>query len=242
MTDFNDTDWSGEEVVRWYLKEADMRVVDRRKQIEILKSFYNHFIGVGKGSKVLDLGCGDGIITQELLEFDGSIVATLIDGSEHMLENARTRLTSYENIRFIRLSFQELLKDDSSLKGKDYDLIFSSLAIHHLADREKKPLFECIYSHLKDDGCFVNLDIILSPSKTIEEWYLKLWRDWMRARQREYKIDDGTDDAIRRYLKEDHYRQLSTLDDQIGALRDIGFKDVDCLYKHGIFSIYAGRK
>ncbi len=242
MTDFKDTEWSGEEVVKWYLKEADMRVVDRRRQIEILKSFYKHFIGVGKASRVLDLGCGDGIITQELFELDDSISVTLVDGSDHMLEMARTRLASHENTRFIRMSFQELLKDGSVVGLQDFDLVFSSLAIHHLAGDEKKSLFKYIYSHLRDGGCFVNIDIILSPSKTLEEWYLDIWRDWMGARQREYGIEDDFEDATRRYLKDDHYSQLSTLGDQIDALKDVGFKDVDCLYKHGIFSIYAGRK
>jgi len=242
MTDFKDTEWSGEEVVKWYLKEADMRVVDRRRQIEILKSFYKHFIGVGKGSKVLDLGCGDGIITQELFEIDGSIVATLVDGSEHMLDMAKTRLASHENTRFIRMSFQELLKNGSAVGLQDFDLVFSSLAIHHLAEDEKKSLFEYIHSHLKDEGCFVNIDITLSPSKTLEKWYLKLWRDWMEARQREYGIENDFEDAIKGYLKDHHYSQLSTLGDQIAALKDVGFKDVDCLYKHGIFAVFAGRK
>jgi tRNA (cmo5U34)-methyltransferase len=33
-----------------------------------------------------------------------------------------------------------------------------------------------------------------------------------------------------------------TLNDQLNALRAAGFKDVDCYYKYGIFSMFGGRR
>jgi tRNA (cmo5U34)-methyltransferase len=33
-----------------------------------------------------------------------------------------------------------------------------------------------------------------------------------------------------------------TLKNQMDTLREIGFKDVDCFYKYGIFSMFGGRK
>ena len=48
-------------------------------------------------------------------------------------------------------------------------------------------------------------------------------------------------DIIRRYkgLEEN---KPDTLDDQLNTLRNFGFKDVDCFYKYGIFSMYGGMK
>ncbi len=60
--------------------------------LEILKSFYRHFLSEKEQKSILDLGCGDGMITQELFKVDNSISATLVDGSEDMLNSAKERL------------------------------------------------------------------------------------------------------------------------------------------------------
>ena len=31
-------------------------------------------------------------------------------------------------------------------------------------------------------------------------------------------------------------------EDQINALKEIGFREVDCYYKYGIFAVFGGRK
>ena len=54
----------------------------------ILKSFYRHFLAGKQQYRVLDLGCGDGILIDELLSIDASISATLVDGSADMLKKA----------------------------------------------------------------------------------------------------------------------------------------------------------
>ena len=245
MTEFEKTQWSKAETSNWFLKEADVRVVDRKRFIEILKSLYKHFIKTTSQNRVLDLGCGDGLITHELLKIDDSISATLIDGSDHMLEMAKERLdiAGFKNTRFIKISFQELLREDQNdICLPNFDLVFSSLAIHHLTMDEKKSLFDYIYSHLKKGGLFANIDILLSPTEDLEVWYLNLWREWMNDKQTSLNIDGNCEFTIDKYLEVNHHKTLSTLTDQLNALIDIGFRDVDCYYKHGIFAMYGGRK
>lgn len=78
--EFDRTPWADKEFARKYLEAADVQIVERRRLLVILKSFYKHFFGGKKQSRVLDLGCGDGVLTAALLEVDGSISATLVDG------------------------------------------------------------------------------------------------------------------------------------------------------------------
>ena len=92
MTKFNETRWSEGEYSGRYIDAADIIVIERRKMIEIVNSFYRHNILGRRERTLLDLGCGDGILTHELLTIDNSLSATLIDGSEEMLEKARIRL------------------------------------------------------------------------------------------------------------------------------------------------------
>ena len=62
MTEFNKSQWAKAEFTQEYRDNADVYVVERRRLLEILKSFYRHFIGNKTENKILDLGCGDGIV------------------------------------------------------------------------------------------------------------------------------------------------------------------------------------
>lgn len=240
MTEFNKSQWAKAEFTKAYRDSADFYIVERRRLLEILRSFYRHFIGNKTKINVLDLGCGDGIITHELLRIDDSIVATLIDGSEDMLNKAAERLKDFKNINFIKASFQEII--DKKIALQNFDFIVSSLAIHHLTMKEKKPLFRTIYSHLNVEGYFLNIDVILAPSDALEQWYLSLWREWISERKTTMGIEDNSyDDIIQRY-KDNRDNKPDTLDEQLNALKSVGFKDVDCYYKYGIFTMYGGRK
>jgi tRNA (cmo5U34)-methyltransferase len=240
MTDFNSTNWSKPEFSRQYRENADIYIVERRRMFDILKSFYRHFLK-GKGKcNVLDLGCGDGILTHELLSIDGTISATLIDGSADMLEKAEERLAGFRTIRFVRSSFQDVLNDD--VIREKFDLAVSSLAIHHLTLNEKRSLFGKIFSCLNDGGCFTNIDVILAPAPDLEQWYMKLWQEWMDEKKASLGIEkDMFGDIIKRYSELDENKP-DTLDDQLNALKAAGFRYVDCFYKYGIFAVYGGRK
>jgi len=240
MTEFNKSQWAKAEFTQEYRDSADVYIVERRRLFEIMKSFYGHFIGNRPNTNVLDLGCGDGIVIQELLKIDNSIAATLIDGSEDMLNKAKDRLKDFRNIHFIQASFQEILNKNIVLQR--YDFIVSSLAIHHLTIEEKTALFRTIYSHLNVGGYFLNIDVILAPSDALEQWYLLLWKQWIEEKKSFLGIEGSHyDDIIGRY-KDNTDNKPDILAVQLNALQAIGFKDVDCFYKYGIFTMYGGRK
>ncbi len=240
MTEFNRSNWARPEFVRQYRDNADIYIVERRRMIGITKSFYKHFLSVRKENNILDLGCGDGIITHKLLEIDESMTATLIDGSEDMLNKAKERLQGYDNVNFIKASFQNVI--EKGLPARDYDFTVSSMAIHHLAMNDKRELFRLIHSRLNTGGYFMNIDVLLAPSEALDNWYMKIWEEWMDDKRAELgALDEPSADVIRRY-KDAEENKPDTLDSQLNALRDIGFKDADCFYKYGIFAIYGGKK
>ncbi len=240
MTEFEKSHWSERGHGEKYLDTADLVVVERERLLWMLGSFYSHFLGRGKKNRVLDLGCGDGVLTRALVDLDGTIDATLVDGSGDMLDRARERLEGFGHARFIRATFQELIKDEVELSG--FDLVVSSLAIHHLEAGDKRALFRCIYSALKERGYFVNIDMVVSPSRVMEEWHIRLWQEWMAERKAALKIDSDYNYFVERYTAKDHYEKIEPLRDQMEALRAAGFNDVECHFKYGIFAMYGGRK
>ncbi|MBI5827226.1 MAG: class I SAM-dependent methyltransferase [Deltaproteobacteria bacterium] len=237
MTDFSETNWAKADFSKEYAENADIFILERRRLLEILKSFYRNFLA-GRKNNILDLGCGDGVLTRELLGIDGSISATLVDASDDMLRRAKERLKAYEEVRLIKTGFQELLEKDAL--PESFDFIVSSLAIHHLDKGEKNSLFEYIYSHLNPGGYFLNIDVVLSPSEGLEEWYLLLWKEWIVERQEALNSREDFTDVPDRYKNKDNKPDI--LEDQLSALKSIGFKEVDCFYKYGIFSVYGGRR
>ena len=240
MTDFSKSRWAEAEFSQEYRDNADIFIVERRRLIETMKSFYRHFIFVNKNNNILDLGCGDGILTYNLLKIDNAISATLIDASDDMLNQANERLQGFGNINFIKASFQEVMEND--IIQQTFVFIVSSLAIHHLTMNEKWAFFKKIYSHLNPGGYFMNIDVALAPSDALEQWYMKLWQEWMDERKVSLGIErEAFSDTVRRYKEYDENKP-DTLDDQLNALKNIGFNEVDCFYKYGIFTVYGGGK
>jgi len=240
MSEFEKSEWKNKESAIEFIENADYYILERKRLFKIMKSLYSHFLAnkmEDNPIKFLELGCGDGRITQELLSINKSLEGTLIDGSKEMIENAKKRLKLYPNLNYIQITFQELIKSDLN----KFDFIVSSLAIHHLSFDQKKTLFEYIYDNLNDNGFFLNIDVVKAPFLDLEEWYLLLWKEWITEKDSE---NDGNESFIHipEKYKNNPDNHPDTLKKQLNSLESIGFKNVDCYYKYGIFSVYGGQK
>jgi tRNA (cmo5U34)-methyltransferase len=242
MTDFADSEWSQREFAAGFVENADRYIVERRRMLGIVHSLYRHFVNPRcalRRARVLDLGSGDGALTHELLKIDGTIEATLIDASVDMLDAAQRRLLAFPHVRFIRRSFQELLRGADDLPA--YDMVVSALAIHHLDSSEKKALFSVVLDHLENGGHFVNVDVVLARDASVEEWYMALWREWIREQTARCHSPQSFDYIPRQY-KNNPDNVPSPLDEQLDMLITLGFNAVDCYYKFGIFAVFGGHK
>jgi tRNA (cmo5U34)-methyltransferase len=228
--------------VKDFVENADIYILERKKLFSIMKSFYNYFLKnkIKNGQiKVLDLGCGDGALTNELLKVDDQIKATLVDGSSTMIQNAQERLKSYDGLNYKHKTFQELLEND--ILETDFNFIVSSLAIHHLSSESKESLFQYILHHLKEGGFFLNVDVVRAPNEALEDWYRQLWGEWIAKNELKMGSKESFQHIPLQYKNNpDNYPER--LENQLNALKSVGFNQVDCYYKYGIFSIFGGKK
>ncbi|MBU4260510.1 MAG: class I SAM-dependent methyltransferase [Proteobacteria bacterium] len=238
MAQFEKSRWADNGFSRNYRDEAEIYLPQRRHFIDLALSFYGHFIAGNRAARILDLGCGDGLLIQQLLQSFAPEEVTLVDGSDAMLAAAKARLGERGDIRFIRASFQDLLNQDP-LPG-NFDFIYSSLAIHHLASTEKKDLYAYIYRHLAPGGSFVHYDVVLPCSDTLEKWYLSLWRQWITEQPDLGKREKLL--LIPEQYKGNPDNVPDSLEAQLQMLKQIGFDNVDCYGKNGIFALFGGSR
>lgn len=238
MSKFEKSRWADSKFSQNYRDEANIYLPFRSQFIEIAKSLYAYFISTRTEARVLDLGCGDGLFVQELLKSFFPTSVTLVDGSAEMLEAAKNRLENNVNINFIKASFQDLLAEESL--NEKFDFIYSSLAIHHLPFEQKKHLYAYIHKLLSPGGCFVHYDVVIPQSGKIEKWYLTLWRQWIKEHPAKEICEKLL--GIPEQYKGNPDNIPDTLESQLQSLDQIGFKEVDCFFKYGIFSLFGGFK
>jgi len=238
MAQFDESRWAERDFSQGYRDAANIFLPFRSQFIDITKTFYEQYTSQNSNASVLDLGCGDGLFIQELLKSFTPAKVRLVDGSNEMLDAARDRLAEHADLIYFKASFQELLANDPL--NELFDFIYSSLAIHHLPFEEKKSLYAYIYNHLSMGGCFVHYDVVVPPSEKLERWYMSLWREWIRKHAAINKRKDLI--GIPEEYKGNQDNIPDTLDSQLRALETIGFKDVDCYFKYGMFSLFGGFK
>jgi tRNA (cmo5U34)-methyltransferase len=156
-----------------------------------------------------------------------------------MIQNAQERLKSYDGLNYIHKTFQELLEND--ILETDFNFIVSSLAIHHLSSESKESLFQYILHHLKEGGFFLNVDVVRAPNEALEDWYRQLWGEWIAKNELKMGSKESFQHIPLQYKNNpDNYPER--LENQLNALKSVGFNQVDCYYKYGIFSIFGGKK
>jgi len=74
----------------------------------------------------------------------------------------------------------------------------------------------------------------------LEKWNLSLWRQWITGQPEQERREEPL--AIPEQYKGNPDNTPDTLESQMQTLQSIGFKEVACYYKYGIFSLFGDRK
>jgi tRNA (cmo5U34)-methyltransferase len=90
---------------------------------------------------------------------------------------------------------------------------------------------------------FLVSDPVHPASERSEAWQFSMWRDWIeRALAASGHPDDTKYHGLPLKYKHEPENKPSGLFEQMQLLQQVGFRDVDCLYKYGIFALFGGTK
>jgi ubiquinone/menaquinone biosynthesis C-methylase UbiE len=235
--------WKAKEVAEKYLSGVRGAVPLAQVQIEIMVRIIDS-CNV-KIEKILDLGCGDGILSAAVLQQYPHASCVLLDISEPMLQAAKEKLVNYnDKLSFLLLDYGDSRWIEKVKIAGPFDVIISGFSIHHQNDDRKQELYSEIFELLKSGGLFLNLEHVSSSS----EWVSSLFDEYfidslynMHLRNDAGKTRQEVADEL--YRRDDKAANiLAPVEQQCEWLRNIGFQDVDCYFKIFELALFGGRK
>ena len=207
----------------------------RRQLIPCFDGFYDAAVELaatapGPAPRILDLGSGTGLLAALILRRLPDARFTLLDISEAMLAQARTRFAGSPAHVEIRVG------DHATADlGGPWDAIVSALSIHHLTDADKRRLYARAFAALAPGGIFVNADNVTAEDPAVQARARAAWVAGIRA--------SGLGEAeLAAAMQRTHVDILAPLAPQLAWLREAGFTEVDCTYKWHHFVVFSGRR
>ena len=241
MAEPNKEYWRDEQVADY---ERKQRLLAPRKD-ELLNSIVE-FIPFNPDAeiRVIDVGAGQGALSERILIRFSAAHATLLDASEQMLSVAEKRLAGYGSRFSIKIGDFDspewyLLLETSA------DALVSAIALHYLRTECRAPFFESACQVLNTPGCFINGDGFNAHDPFVQD---RLVEDMIAYTHSQLLEAEGRDVPIEK-LRE--MRRTETagagvnrlfLDEQIAVLKRAGFSNVEVVWRYLMLAIVVARK
>jgi tRNA (cmo5U34)-methyltransferase len=223
-------DWASESYVEEWVRRQQAEDPIRAERFQLMCDLFP--FSKDAPVTILDVGAGYGPVSTFILDRYPHATCVAQDGSEPMLNRARTLIARYGE-RF--KTYHSDLFETGWLPKQfgPFAAAVSSSCLHNLRDFERiSEIYRDIREHLRAGGVFLNLDLINAPTAELHQCY-----DAVVARRR--RRDGAPADDVGAMVRSGGRSSATattgpfpaTLDQHMAALRAAGFKDVDCFWK-----------
>jgi len=195
---------------------------------------------------ILDLGCGNGMLAQQILELLPNANLYAIDGSIRMLEAARENLSEFsDRITLAKADFRDPWEE---VIREPVDTIVHYSALRHLPHHSLREVFTRLYSVLAHGGWFVYADHF---EQSLPEPVARIARN-IRVFRTESALSDFSDnieildkfEKIRRASEEQgkFADDSASSEHQVAWLIEAGFEFALKVYQDWKISLFLARK
>lgn len=233
--------WKNQQLVTTFLTGVRGALPNAADQLDIMLRVLE-FTGCPI-RRVLDLGSGSGVLASAILDRFPDAEILLADFSEPMLDAARPDFPSPpHHLRVVDFSTPQWVEQVADLAP--FDAVVSGFAIHHQPDDSKRRIYAEVFGLLARGAPFIHIEHVASATPWISHQFDELLVDRMFA----YDQSIGGGRTREQVSTEYVYRPdkaaniLAPLETQLEWLRQIGYQDVDCLFKVYELSLFIGRK
>lgn len=164
-----------------YWKDHISKEIEEDIWIREYKEYFNR-----KG-KCLDLGCGIGQYSKELMSYGYEVTSS--DISDIALKKVKEF-----NSNVIKLDMKEKLP----FSDNEFDLVFANLSIHYFSDKDTKKLMLEIKRILKKDGLFIGSVNGLEGYEKIKETAIEIEKHYWFNKNKYIRLFDKED--LKNYL------------------------------------------
>ncbi|WP_459201728.1 class I SAM-dependent methyltransferase [Methanococcus sp. CF] len=180
--------------------------------------------------KILELGSGTGYLTSKIVKLNPSAEITCIDLSEGMI-NVAKRKPELSSVKFIEGDFRNVWGEGT------FDVILSTLCLHHLPDNDRQNILEKINDSLNPEGVFINGDVFLGETNEEEDRILCWWHNAMLENNMSEKEADSM--IMKRNNNHDYLDKISGFSEKMNST---GYGDVMLVYKNRLYGVFVGIK
>jgi SAM-dependent methyltransferase len=235
----HDVVWQREDTTRdYFASRAGIPLAD--VQIDIMRRVIEeHGLHV---HILLDLGAGDGAAAAAVHSWQATDRMVLVDFSHPMLDEARLRFAGVSaGIDYVEgdLLFSDWIAGVAT-RGP-FDLVVSRYAIHHLPDDRKRSLYSEIFDLLAPGGLFINIEHVKSHAPVYQDAFDRLLIEGIAATSDNSRTFQEVSAAYRSRQDGDS-NILAPVEDQCSWLRDLGYVDVDCVFKIFELAVIVGKR
>lgn len=181
--------------------------------------------------RVLELGCGTGNLTVRIEKQFPRTVIEAVDVSQDSLNLCRSRLSDGGKHVMTKSDFRAL-----DYEADTFDLIVSTISIHHLTSHEKQSLFKDCVAWLRAGGILSYSDQFAGAAGDIYEKHMEGWKAHSQsagASEKEWEV------WMEHQAEHDYHDSLPA---QLDWLRQAGFSMVDCVWRNLLWTIMQARK
>jgi tRNA (cmo5U34)-methyltransferase len=178
--------------------------------------------------RILELGCGTGILTEFVHEIFPEAEIIGIDLSREMLNIASAK-QSLTGTRFI----------EGDIRGEwpdgQFDAIITTLCLHHLSRKERGDIIQRASRALTPEGRFICGDIFRAEQEWEEDLLLQSWGKAM-------KYTGASDEIVTEMMSQRRKRKplLSTVSWFQAKMRDAGFSHTFVPFNAGFVGLVVG--
>lgn len=233
--------WLNPEAADNYARTVNLMVPQRQ---EILSIISRLAIELGsENPKIIDLGCGFGDVTAEIVKLKPDVEVLMLDFSDEMIRRSSERFKDNKNITVAK---QDLNQGISGITDeREFDAIVSCFALHHVEFENRIKLYSDVHAVLKEGGLFINGDLFKEDSPIIDEWEFDNNISSLLVIFKEKLGQEWTFDELKLNRLE-HGQKMGdkpgTIWEMFHDMRAAGFGFIDCLWKFRNLAVMAATK
>lgn len=229
--------WNDASFARDWAEENREATAHRRRTIDLLVAAVTDYLAATDvPRRLLDVGCGHGVIAERLLREIADVTLVGVDGSQPMLGFAAQTLAPFgDRVALSQLDFETATP--GSIGGGPFGVAIAVQSIHNASDAGKQRAYAAIRAALAPGGLLLVVDRIRLATPDLFPVYSTVWRlfgDEYYGQQREGATF------------EEHSRSVAergdlpaSLEQNILWLREAGFSQVAAVHVVGIRAVIA---